>query len=151
MNFKSQGGEQELLFRHWSKQPRSVHAHQVWTLQVLSIFSVEQLFHESRNVAWNILTIEIFSEVKTNFRTAITIPEKSWTKWVDWDIMVDSSSISSENEHHSKSFQPNYFQGSETFSTTMWSGWKRRSRPKRAPRTSETSRVFIRFLAGLAR
>ena len=24
----------------------------------------------------------IFSEVKTNFRTAITIPEKSWCKWV---------------------------------------------------------------------
>ena len=56
-----------------------------------------------------------------------------------------------EKEHHSEYFQPNYLQGSETFSTTMWSGWKRPSRPKRAPRTSETSKVFIRFSTGLAR
>ena len=78
----------------------------------------------------------IFSEVKTNFRTAITIPEKSWCKWV----------ISSSN--FLQIFWPknNYFfkSDSETFLTTMWLGWKKPWRLKRVPRTSKSKDACVK-------
>ena len=41
----------------------------------------------------NICKVNIFSEVKTNFRTAITIPEKSWCKWESSLILIFSGNF----------------------------------------------------------
>ena len=159
MNFKSQGGEQELLFRHWPKQPRSVHAHQVWSFQVLSNFVLETRADVRRVPATSCTKCVLKFFNNWNFQWGEDqLPHGYHHPWEELDqvsrlrFLVDPQSISLEkNEHDSKSSQPNYLLGSETFSTTMWSGWKRPSRPKRAPRTSETSNLFFRFSTGLVR
>ena len=109
----TQGREQEFLLWHWAKQPRGVHAHQVGQT------------NDKQFNSWTIL-----SEVKTNFRTAITIPEKSWCKWVFIDLVQNIINLR-------ESLLYLWYLDSGTFLTTMWLGWKKLWRLKRVPRTSK--------------
>ena len=123
----TQGREQEFLLWHWAKQPRGVHAHQVGQT------------NDKQFNSWIIL-----SEVKTNFRTAITIPEKSWCKWVFIDLVQNIINLR-------ESLLYLWYLDSGTFLTTMWLGWKKLWRLRRVPRTSrsrdsETGSILISSL-----